>query len=115
MDSPDWIKQKKSKSNPTKNDDQYFQCAAIIALNHEKIELHPERVSEIKPFINNYNLEEINYSSNIQDWKKLKKKFISFCQCFAYQTKETFPTCISKINCEKQIIHLMIPNEEKEN
>ena len=97
MDSPDWIKQKKSKLNPTKNDDQYFQCAAIIALNHEKIELHPERVSEIKPFINNYNLEEINYSSNIQDWKKLKKNSSVSVNVLHIRQKKHFQLVFQKL------------------
>ena len=28
---------------------------ATVALNYEEIESHPERVSNIKPFINKYN------------------------------------------------------------
>ena len=37
------------------------------------IESHPERVSNIKPFINKYNWERINYPSKIDDWKTLEK------------------------------------------
>ena len=32
-----------------------------------------ERVSNIKPFMNKYNWEKINYPSKINDWKKFKK------------------------------------------
>ena len=42
-------------------------------MNYEEIEPHPERVSNIKPFINKYNLEGINYPSKIDDWKRSQK------------------------------------------
>ena len=41
-------------------DDRCFQYVPTIELNHEKIESHPERVSIIEPFINNYIWEAIN-------------------------------------------------------
>ena len=48
--SPDWIKK---KTNPKNTDDKCFQYAATVALTYEEIESHPERVSNIKPFMNN--------------------------------------------------------------
>ena len=42
-------------------------------MNYEEIEPHLERVSNIKPFINKYNLEGINYLSKIDDWKRPRK------------------------------------------
>ena len=32
-----------------------FQYAVTVALNYDKIELHPERVSNVKPVISKYN------------------------------------------------------------
>ena len=37
-----------------------FQYAITVALNHEKIKGHPERITKIKPFINKYCWEGIN-------------------------------------------------------
>ena len=54
-------------------DEKCFQYAATVALNYEEIESHPERVSSIKPFMNKYNCEGINYPSKIDDWKKIEK------------------------------------------
>ena len=59
--SPDWIKNKKVTINPKNEDDKCFQYAATIALNYEEIESNPERVSNIKPFINKFDWEGINY------------------------------------------------------
>ena len=52
IDYPDWIKKKKATINPKNKDDKCFQYAATVALNYEKTKLNPERVSNIKPFIN---------------------------------------------------------------
>ena len=51
-DSPDWIKKKKATINPKNINDKCFQYAATVALNYEEIKSNPERVSNIKPFIN---------------------------------------------------------------
>ena len=61
IDSPDWIKKKKATINPKNTDGKCFQYAATVALNYEEMESHPERVSSIKPFINKYNWQGINY------------------------------------------------------
>ena len=54
-DSPDWIKNKKATINPkNKNVDKCMQYAIVTALNYEKIDNHPERISKIKFFINKY-------------------------------------------------------------
>ena len=50
-DSPKWLKNKKSTINPKNNDHKCFQYAITLALNFDKINMHPERISKIKPFI----------------------------------------------------------------
>ena len=71
IDSPDWIKKKKVTINPKTADDKCSQYA--VTLNYEETESHPERVSNIKPFINIYNWKGINYPSKIDDWKTVEK------------------------------------------
>ena len=37
-------------------------CIAVaVALNHKQIKSHPERISNIKPFFDQYNWKEINF------------------------------------------------------
>ena len=90
---------------------------SITALNHKKIELHPVRVSTIKPFINKYNWKGINYPSKQDYWKTFEKnnRIIALNSLYIKE-KETCATYISKLNsnCAKQTILLMIPSEEKE-
>ena len=51
IDSPKWLKDKKSTINPKNNNDKCFQYAVTLALNLDKIKKDPQRVSKINPFI----------------------------------------------------------------
>ena len=92
------------------------KCVQIIS-QKEEIESHLERVSSIKPFINLYNWEGTNYPSKRDDWKSFEKNNPTNTLNILYvKEEEICPVYIPKINsnCEKQIILLMIQNEEKE-
>ena len=67
IDSPKWIKNKKSTINPKNNDYKCFQYAATLALNLDQINSHPERISKIKPSIEQYNWKEIDFPSTSKD------------------------------------------------
>ena len=55
IDSPDWVKHKKPTINPiNKQDNKCFQHALTVALNHEEIGKNPERITKIKPVIDQY-------------------------------------------------------------
>ena len=69
IDSPKWIKNQKSTINPKNNDYKCFQYVVTLALNLDKINNHPERISKIKPFIDQYNWNEIDFPSISKDWK----------------------------------------------
>ena len=55
IDSPQWLKNKKSTINPIYNDYKCFQYVVTLALNLDKIRKNPQRISKIKPFIDHYN------------------------------------------------------------
>ena len=60
IDSPKWLKNKKATINPKTNDDKCFQCAITVVLNQEQIKKDPQRITKMKPFIDQYH------------WKKIK-------------------------------------------
>ena len=70
IDSPEWIKNKKSTINPKNNDYKCFQYAVTVLLNHDKINRDLQRVSKIKPFIDRYNWNDIDFPSTGKDWEK---------------------------------------------
>ena len=78
--SPRWIKNKRATINP-KNDDDYddcFQHALIAALSYQNTENHPERISNLTPFVDNYNWEGIDFSSH-QDGQEESEKPKNLC------------------------------------
>ena len=72
IDSPKWLKNKKSAINQKNNDHKCFQYAVTLALNLDKINDHPERTSKIKLFIEQYNWKDIDFPSTSKDWKKFE-------------------------------------------
>ena len=72
IDFPKWLKDKKSTINPKNNDHKCFQYAVTLALNLDKINNNPERISKIKPFIEQCNWKEIDFPSTSKDWKKFE-------------------------------------------
>ena len=44
IDSPKWLKDKKSTVNPKNNDHKCFQYAATLVLNFDNVNNHPEKI-----------------------------------------------------------------------
>ena len=61
IDSPKWLKNKKASTNPKNSYKKYFQYAITVALNHEQIKKDPQRITKIKPFIDQYNSKELDF------------------------------------------------------
>ena len=117
IDSPQWLKNKKSTINPKNNDDKCFQYAVTLALNFNSIDNHPERISKIKPFIDQYNWKDIDFPAMNKDWKKFESNNeIALSILYVpHNTKNINIAYKSKHNLtrEKQVILLMISNGEK--
>ena len=117
IDSPKWLKDKKSTINPKKNDNTCFQYAVTLALNLDKIKKDPQRVSKIKPFTEKYNWEDIDFPSTSKDWKKFEcnNKVALNILYVPYNTKQIHIAYKSKNNLtqKRQIILLMISDGQK--
>ena len=70
---PQWIKNKNCTINPQNNDNKCFQYSVVFSLYHTDIKYHPERISIIKPFINNLNFppQEKDYQQFEMDNKSI--------------------------------------------
>ena len=66
-----WLKGKKEAII---NNDNSFQNALDDALNYHNIKTNPERISKLKPYINQYNWKRIDVPVGSKDWKKIEKK-----------------------------------------
>ena len=133
-DSPKWLKDKNSTINLKNNDDKCFQYAVTLALNLDNIDNHPERISKIKPFIDQYNWKDIDFPSTSKDWRKLElnneialniskdwrklelnNEIALNILYVPHNTRKIQVAYKSKYNltCEKQVISLMITDGEK--
>ena len=70
----EWVLNKRATINPKNDDNKCFQYFITVALNHQNIENHPERISNNKPFIDQYNWEDIEFATGIKDWERFEKK-----------------------------------------
>ena len=117
IDSPKWLKDKRSTINPKNNDDKCFQYAVTLALNFDKTIKNPKRLSKIKPFINLYNWKDIDFPSTSQDWRKceLNNKIALNILYIPHNTRKINIGYKSKndLTCDKQVILLMITDGEK--
>ena len=112
------MKNEKATINPKNNDDKCFQYALTVALNHEQIKKDPQRITKIKPFIDQYNWKEIDFPLRKKDWNEFEK----YNQTIAlnilhvpHNTEEIRHAYRSKhnLNRENQVILLIITNGKK--
>ena len=112
IETPDWIKKKKAAIN-VENDDECFQYSMTVALNYDEIKKHHQRVNKVKPFVNKYDWNEINFPSHVGDWKKFEvnNKSIALNVVYVPEGEKTIRHAYkSKYNLtrENQVILLMI-------
>ena len=118
IDTPEWIKNKKSTINPKNNDYKCFQYAVTVALNRDKINKYLQRVSKIKPFISQYNWSDIDFPSTSKDWKKFELNNESIALNILYVPHKSRKICLvykpkHNLTRENQVILLMITDGEK--
>ena len=116
--SPEWILNKRATINPKNKDNKCFQYSITVALNHQNIENHPERISNIMPFIYQYNWEGIEFPAGIKDWKRFERnnKTIALNFLFVPHNEKTINLAYkSKYNRKRKnhIVLLMITNGEE--
>ena len=83
-----WLR---NKNEAIINGDTDLQNALDDALNYQNIERHPQRILKLKPYINKYNWEEIEFPAGLKDWKKFERnnKIIALNILFIPQNTET--------------------------
>ena len=117
IESPKWLKDKKCTVNQKNDDNKCFQYATTLALNFNKIDKHPQRISRIKPCIENYNWNDINFPATKKDWNKFEvnNKNVALNILYVpFNTKKIEIAYKSKYNLvrDHQITLLMISNGE---
>ena len=119
MKSLEQVVNKRATINPKNlSDNKCFQYSITVALHHQGIENHPERITNIEPHIGLYNWEGIEFPTGIKEWKRFERnnKTISLNILFVPHNEKTINIAYkSKHNRkrENQVVLLMITNGEK--
>ena len=114
LNSLGWLRGKKEAiTNNNNNND--FKNALDDALNYQTTEKDPQRISKLKPYINKYNWEGIEFPARPKDWKKFDRnnKTITLNVLYVqYNTKTISVANRSEYNnkCKKQVILSLISN-----
>ena len=115
LNSSGWLRAKKEAII---NGDADFEDALDDALNYQTIEKDPQRISKLKPYINKYNWEGIDFPAGPKEWIKFEKNNKTIALNVLYiphNTKTISVAYRSEYNNKrkKQVILLMISNGKK--
>ena len=118
LNSSGWLRAKK---DAIINGDFDFNFKDFLddALNYQNIEIHPERISKLKPYINKYNWEGIDFPAGPKEWIKFEKnnnKTIALNVLYIPCNTKTISVAYrSEYNnkCKKRVILLMTTNSKK--
>ena len=120
IELPKWIKSKKVVINPQNKDEECFKWAVIAALHHEEIKHHPERISLLKSYENQYNWKGLEFLVSIKKIDKFEKNNPGIAVNVLFSNKkcldeDTYTVRRSERNvkCKKQVNLLMIEDGEK--
>ena len=90
----------------------------VITQDYKQIKKHPERISNIEPFINKYNWKGINFPPQSKDWKTFESNHKSIALNVLYVAHNVKGICLaykSKFNLTRpnEVILLMITDGKK--
>ena len=113
--SSEWLRSKKQSIT---NEDNCFQNALNDALDYQRIEKDPQKISKLKPYIKQYNWKGKKFPSDKEYWKNFEQnnKEIALNILFVPLNKEEIEHAfISKYNQKRknQVILLMITDGER--
>ena len=108
----------RSKKESITNEDNCIQNALNDSLDYQRIKKDPQKISKLKPYINQYNWKGTKFPSDKEDWKKFEQnnKEIALNILFVpHNKKEISHAYTSKYNHKhiKQVILLMITDDGK--
>ena len=71
---PDWIARKKAIINPQNDNEECFKWSVIAALKWADIKCNPERISNLKKFVDNYDWSGLEFPVSIKTLESLKSR-----------------------------------------
>ena len=115
---PKWIKSKKAVINSQNKDEKCFKWVTIAALHHEEIKHHPERISLLRPYENQYNWKGLEFPVSIKKIDEFEKNNPDIAVNVSLSNKKSQNIYTARrsghnLKCKKQVNLLMIVDGEK--
>ena len=79
---PDFIAKRKAAINPQNGDEECFKWAIIAGNKWMDIDSHPERVSNLRGFADNYDWSGLEFPVSLKQIGKLKPRMIFLLMCW---------------------------------
>ena len=106
---PDWIVDKKGVINP-KNEynEECFKWAATTALHHGEIKSHPECMSNIMMYTNNYNWSRLEFPVAINKINEFEKNNDIAVNVLGIKRQKPYICRKSKYDDQKKVVNLLL-------
>ena len=98
---PDWIENKKSVINPQNDDEECIKWSVIAALEWTEINSHPERVSNLRKFVDSYDWSGLEFPVSTKDIGVFEFNDNISANVLAAEGRETF-TFIEKVGAPSE-------------
>ena len=105
---PDWIAKKGSIINPQNDDEECFKWSVITALKWTDVTSHPERVSNLRKFSDNYGWSGLEFPVSIKDIGKFENKNSVLVNVLAVEDRNIYINRKSDYSSDHEINLLLI-------
>ena len=109
---PDWLAKKKAILNPKNLDEKCFKWAVIAGLKWEEIDCHPERVSKLRKYENEFDWSGITYPVSTKNISKFETRNRIGVNLLALNGK-TIYICRKGGNYERKVNLMILEEGEK--
>ena len=108
---PDWLARKKAIINPQNNDEECFKWAVITALEQTDIKSHPECMSNLRKFTDNYNWSGLVFPVSIKDIREFEINNNISVNVLAIEGRDIYIHRKTNYRCDREIILLLISKD----
>ena len=90
MPLPDWLAKTGAIINPKNLDMEYFKWAVIAAMKWRNIDNHPERISKLRRYEDDFDWTGIKFPASFRDTKRFESRNEITISILAFEGKQVY-------------------------